>query len=381
MSNEATLLGGIPAENPTLFRRVLMTAGDPAAWIELGDDRSILIIRDIEMDRARKFSKATQVACPADFAPEGGLSPDRETATAQAAAELLRREGIRKVIVDRSLPYIFAAHAADLGIQIEYDHDLGVTDRRTKTDQEIQWLAEAQAVTERAMRMACETIAAAEAIADGTLRHQGEPLTSERMKAIIARYLLDFDYTCSHGSIVATIPDSADCHESGSGILKTGHPIIVDIFPRCEKTRYHGDCTRTVLHGQPSDIVSRMHRAVVEAKAAGTALFVTGNTAESVHQKVIAVQQEHGFRLSRGTVSDEPTIQHGTGHGIGLQIHEPILLDDGGGVMLENEVFTIEPGLYGRQVGAVRVEDMVVVTSAGARNLNSLPEGLDWQTC
>jgi Xaa-Pro aminopeptidase len=375
---QATLLGGIPAESPTLFRKALITAGDPAAWIEKADGHSLLIIRDIEIDRARRATSASEVVSPAAFSPPGGLSPDRATATAQAAAECLRQMGVRRVRTDRSLPYIYAWHAAQAGMELVYDPDLGVIDRRTKSPREIEWLAEAQGVTERAMEMACHTIATAEAAADGTLRLEGEPLTSERMKGMISRYLLDLGYTTGHGSIVASVPDSADCHESGSGPLRTGVPVIVDIFPRCEATRYHGDCTRTVVHGQPSDRVRQMHAAVVEAKAAGIAQLRVGNTAESVHRAVIEVQQRHGFELSRGKVSDQPTIQHGTGHGIGLEVHEPILLDDGGTEILEHEVFTVEPGLYGRIDGAVRVEDMVVVTASNPRNLNHLHEGLDW---
>lgn len=100
--------------------------------------------------------------------------------------------------------------------------------------------------------------------------------------------------------------------------------------------------------------------------------------AESVHRASDEVLVQHGFPLSRGQLTDEPSIQHGTGHGIGLDVHEPILLDHGGGEMLEGEVFTIEPGLYGRNVGGVRVEDMLVVTTGEAKNLNQLHEGLDW---
>lgn len=376
---DATLLGGIPAENPTMFRRVRMAAGDPAAWIETADGRSTLIIRDIEVDRARAASDATEVVSPAQFAPAGGLDTDRATATAEAAAECLRRLGVRRVRTDRSLPFIYAWHAQQQGIEMLYDAALGVIDRRTKGDQEIEWLAEAQAMTERAMEMACRRIAAARVAADGTLTDEGAPLTSQRMKSIIARFLLDEGYTTSHGSIVATAPESADCHESGHGPLRTGIPVIVDIFPRCEATRYHGDCTRTVVHGTPSDMVKKMHAAVVEAKQAGIARLVVGATADAVHRAVVETQQRHGFRLSRGTVTDEPTVQHGTGHGIGLEVHEPILLDDGGGELMEGEVFTVEPGLYGRSTGGVRVEDMVVVTAGEPRNLNRLHEGLDWR--
>jgi Xaa-Pro aminopeptidase len=121
-----------------------------------------------------------------------------------------------------------------------------------------------------------------------------------------------------------------------------------------------------------------MHQAVLGAKAAATQLLSAGNTADTVHCAAIEVLLQHGFQSSRGTISDAPTIQHGTGHGIGLEIHEPILLDEGSGPLLEGEVFTVEPGLYGRQDGGVRVEDMLVVTSGEPRNLNRLHDGLDW---
>ena len=92
----ATLIAGIPAHNDTLYHRIRFAVGDPAACLELPEGR-LLIVRDIEMDRARTQAHADRVACPADFTPEGGLDGDRETATAQAAAEALRQHGIQEV--------------------------------------------------------------------------------------------------------------------------------------------------------------------------------------------------------------------------------------------------------------------------------------------
>jgi Xaa-Pro aminopeptidase len=69
---------------------------------------------------------------------------------------------------------------------------------------------------------------------------------------------------------------------------------------------------------------------------------------------------------------------HGTGHGIGLDVHEPPLLDRNGPALLVGDVITIEPGLYSRAVGGVRIEDMVLVTEVGCENFNALPQGLAW---
>ncbi len=185
-------------------------------------------------------------------------------------------------------------------------------------------------------------------------------------------------YSMTHGAIVATTPHVADCHHNGEGPLYTGRPVVIDLFPRDESTRYWGDCTRTVVHGQASDTVIAMHAAVLEAKATAIAALTAGVTAHAVHAAAENILTRHGYPSSRGTITDEPSIQHGTGHGIGLDLHEPILLDFDGEEILAGEVFTVEPGLYGRIDGGVRVEDMLVVTSGEARNLNSLPEFLKW---
>lgn len=375
---DATLIAGVPAENPTLYRAVRLAAGDPAAWIAI-DGASTLIIRDIEVQRARGAGGADTVACPADFAPRSGLDADRATATAQATAEMLRSAGVGRVRTDRTLPFIFAWHVMQAGIGVDYDPDLGVIDRRTKQPHELEALQRAQQVTEQAMEMACRLIARSDASGDGTLQYEGQPLTSQRVKSLVAGFLLERGFTMGHGAIVAAPPDSGDCHHDGSGPLRTGVPVIVDLFPRDESTRYWGDCTRTVVHGTASDTVLAMHRAVVAAKQAATDQLRVGQTAQAVHAAAVQVLQHHGYPLARGQVTDHPSIQHGTGHGIGLEVHEPILLDDGGGPILANEVFTVEPGLYGRHDGGVRVEDMIVATDDGPRNFNRLPENLDWR--
>jgi Xaa-Pro aminopeptidase len=381
MSRTAILLAGIPSDNPALFHRVRFGVGDPAAWLKLNLDagqRSEFIVRDIEMDRARKMVQVDAIACPADYTPDGGLSGDRATATAQAVAECLRRSQVQVVTTDRTLPFIFAWHIQQIGIAVEYSSELGVIDRRIKDEQEIQWLAAAQKVTEAAMLMACQTVAQATADAAGHLHHQGALLTSERLRKMISVYLMEMDFSNPHDSIVASLPHSADCHERGSGALQTGQAVIIDIFPRSQTTHYWGDCTRTVVHGDASDTMIKMHAAVCAAKQSATSAARSGATADNVHAATKQTLASHGYEFQRGVISDAPIMPHGTGHGIGLEVHEPILLDDKGGTLMAGEVLTIEPGLYSRVFGGVRVEDMVVVTEGQPRNLNQLPEGLCW---
>jgi len=381
MSQAARIFAGIPATNRTLFHRIRFSVGDPIAILEQGDERT-LILRDIEMERAKAKARVQHVHCPADFTPSGGLSGDRETATAQALAECLVQKGIQAVEVDRSLPHSFLYELVQRNIDSRYNPDLGVAERRAKHDQEIEWLAKAQAVTADTMTRACQLVARATASADGILQHDGTPLTSERLQTLIDVWLLEAKFS-NPGSIVAGGPEAADCHNHGSGPLATGQPIIIDIFPCDNQTYYNGDCTRTVVHGDIPDAVVAMHAAVAAAKQAGTTATRPGVTGESVHQATIDCIQQAGFLAERpsGPMTNEiPSMTHGTGHGIGLDVHEPPLLDFKGPILVRGDALTIEPGLYSPAIGGVRLEDLVVVTDSGCQRLNpDLAEGLDWR--
>ena len=194
-------------------------------------------------------------------------------------------------------------------------------------------------------------------------------------------WLLEEGYS-NPGAIVAGGPEGADCHNLGSGPLHTEQPVIIDIFPCNRKTLYNGDCTRTAVHGDIPPQVAAMHQTVVEAKQAASAVVRPGVTGEEVHRAAIGVIEANGYGVGLPSEKDDDSycaMVHGTGHGIGLDVHEPPLLDLGGPELVAGDALTIEPGLYCRAIGGIRVEDMVIVTLDGSINLNRLPEGLDWK--
>ncbi len=382
---DATILAGIPAQSMTLYHAIRFLVGDPTVLITSTDDAGqterTLILRDIEMKRARAHARADAVYCPDDFAPASGLSAERETATAQAAAVCLLRLGVARVTADRTLPLIYAHHIERVGIEVVYDETMGVADRRAKDEAEVEMLRAAQSATEEAMRMACEMVARAQAGAGGVLMCDGAALTSERVSTAIDLFLLERGYATPM-NIVAGGREGADCHNRGSGELRTGEPVIIDIFPQNKQTLYNGDCTRTVVHGDVPGAFAKMHAAVVEAKAAGIAAIRAGVTCDAVYRSAMDVIERHGW--GRGLLADDGpddacSMQHGLGHGIGLSVHEAPLVDEGGPELVAGDALTIEPGLYHRTIGGVRIEDMVIVTANGCENLNRLPEGLDWR--
>lgn len=373
-------MAGAPATNLTLYHRVRFNVGDPTALVTLEDGRTIFMCRNIEMERARKHVRADVVTCPQEYAPPGGLSTDRPTETAQALTELLKKHGVTRVRSDATLALVYADTMRKGGIDVVYDAEMGPPKRRSKDAQEVAWLRDAQQMTERAMEMACTMIAKATARADGVLMHEGEVLTSERVNAAIDIFFLKQGYS-TPGNIVACGAEGGDCHNMGAGPLRTGEPVIVDIFPQNRATRYNGDCTRTVVHGDAPDEVVRMHKAVCESKKAAIDATRPGITGDELYNIAIGVIRKHGWDRGLPGPDSPPdycSMQHGLGHGVGLEVHELPLLDMGGPPMVIGDCLTIEPGLYHRQLGGVRVEDMVIVTETGCDNLNRLHEGLNW---
>ena len=122
--------------------------------------------------------------------------------------------------------------------------------------------------------------------------------------------------------------------------------------------------------------------AVVAAKKAAVGTLRTGVMGSTVHQATVDTLKDHGFAfgfLGKDHPNDAVTMPHGTGHGLGLAVHEPPLLDDKGTALVHGDVVTIEPGLYGTLVGGIRVEDVYAIQDEGAIQLGGmLHEGLSW---
>jgi len=381
----AVVMAGVPQINAYLYRRIRFSVGDPVAVIDFPvvhghPQRSLLILRDIEIERAQQHARVSEVGCPAHFTPSDGLSGDRETATAQATAEALCEAGISRVTSDRTLPLIFAEMMRRRGIEVNCDIEMGVAERRSKDEQELALLREAQEATEGAMEMACRLVATADTNASGILQWQGADLTAEILRAQIDQWLSQRGYS-TPTPIVACGPVGADCHDHGSGVLRTELPIIVDIFPQNRETMYNGDCTRTVVHGKISSTLEKMHTAVAAAKAAAIDVTRPGVTGEEVHLATKGMMEQQGFQMGLPDKNADDSycaMTHGTGHGIGLEVHEPPLLDYKGPKLVKGDVLTIEPGLYCKSIGGIRLEDMVAVTDDGCVNFNSLQESMDW---
>ncbi|MBT3279715.1 MAG: aminopeptidase P family protein [Phycisphaerales bacterium] len=377
MTDCPRMIAGVSLENHSLFYQLQFTMCDSAVFFEMPDGERVAMVRDLEVDQARRFAQVDRAFCPASYPPEGGPPADRDLGMALSAVEFLRRNGWDRVAADRSLGLLYVDTLQRAGITVELDSDWPGALRRMKSEEEIKHIAASQSAAESAMALACEMVANASVTFDGTLEVDHGILTAECLKRVINTHLTSMGYHNAE-SIVAPGPQGAVGHHHGDGAIRTGTSVIIDIFPQSMTTRYYADCTRTVCHGEIPEELQTMHDAVVAAKAAGIAAVHPGVTGDAVHAAVCAEIESFGFRVDTAGSDEVGCFTHGTGHGVGLEVHEVPLLSKGQGELRAGDVVTIEPGIYRKGFGGVRLEDIVVVTENGCCNLNSLREDLEW---
>ena len=201
----------------------------------------------------------------------------------------------------------------------------------------------------------------------GYLLRHGKKLTAEAVKVVIELELMR--HQCqSRDTIVACGRLAADPHDRGHGPLRAGQTIVLDIFPQHKQHGYWGDITRTVVKGPARPELRALYDAVLKAQKGALALVKPGMRADRIHDRVKACFQDAGFFT--GDRAGIPVgFFHGTGHGVGLDIHEAPSLSTVPVRLKAGHVVTVEPGLYYPDLGGVRIEDTVAVTRTGAQVL------------
>ncbi len=209
----------------------------------------------------------------------------------------------------------------------------------------------------------------------GGLEVDGEPLTSERIKATIEHVFSEHgvegsDMIVSHG------PQSAVGHNEGSGQIQPDEPIVFDLFPKDRQTGCYADMTRTYVIGTPPDEVQEWHRLVKEALERSTEAVKPGESGRALFDIACDIFEQAGYKTQRtkepGEVLEEGFF-HSLGHGVGLEVHELPSMGRMGEDLVPGDVITIEPGLYRPGFGGPRHEDPVVVTEDGYEVITDYP--------
>ncbi len=334
--------------------------------------KKFAVVSALEFGRVRRTSDFDRVL-PLEACQERArrVWPRHKAGPARVVALLGRELGAGPFTVPEDFPAGLYRELRDLGVRVTISRGPLFPQREIKTAAEADALREGNRCSAAGIA-AAERLLRACRIRGGRLLLGGRVLTSERLKVAIETACIEAG-SVSMSTIAAGGDQACDPHNTGSGPLRPNELIIVDVFPRVSATGFHGDMTRTFLRGRASDAQRAIVAAVRAAQLKALATIRAGVLGSEVHRKVSETLVSRGFetrKTSRGSVG----FFHGTGHGLGLEVHEPPRMNATADYPLKmGSVVTVEPGLYYPGVGACRIEDVVQVTAGAPRMLSRYP--------
>jgi Xaa-Pro aminopeptidase len=374
------LVIGAPEHDADAYHLSGFLAPDAVICLRVAGKR-YLAVSSLEYGRAAKSATVDELLSHEEL---GIINLARELkssarAYAVAVANLLDELGASNspVVVPADFGVVYADELRARGITLTPNGKLFDSLRRAKTEEEVSNIEKTQDAVEAACAHCVSILEEAEIGEDEVLNWRGETLTSELLRAEIDVELLRRG-CAADGTIVAGGRQAADPHERGHGPLKAGESIIVDIFPVDLSTRYYSDMTRTFVKGEPGEGLQDMYDAVLEAQETALSMIRAGVNGRDVHDKVSDILHERGYKTGKHDQKPgEPLTEgffHGTGHGVGLEVHEAPRISTADEELKAGDVVTVEPGIYKPGVGGVRIEDLVVVSEEGCRNLTNFPK-------
>lgn len=370
---EAVLIISASERDANLYYATRFVAPDSYVFIQL-EGRKILLMSDLEVDRARSQAKVHQVFSTSKLAQDYRRRHAKSPAFVELIADFLTQRKVKDILVPGDFPLLYADAFRKLHFQVSVGPDPFFRARAIKTPAEVHAIETALRHTEAACRAASERIARSE-IRRNKLYSRGKLLTSEEIKKLINVTLMERGCVAQH-TIIACGIQGVDPHQEGSGPLYAHQPIVMDIFPQAVETRYYADLSRTVVRGKASPKLKRMYAAVREGQEIAFRMIRHGADGSQIHRAIQNRFNALGFPT--GVLNGRMQgFFHGTGHGVGLEIHEAPRISMGKDILKAGQVVTVEPGLYYEDAGGVRIEDMVLVTRKGCRILNRLPRLLE----
>jgi Xaa-Pro aminopeptidase len=374
------LVIGAPEHNADAYHLSGFLAPDPVICLRVAG-KTYLAVSSLEYGRAEKEAPVDRLLSHDELNIVKLARELKSGAKAYSAAvaNFLDELGAlgSPIAVPPDFGIVYADELRARGVTLTPDGKLFDGLRRAKTEGEISHIHKTQEAVEAACAHAVEILEEAGIGGDGSLEWEGETLTSKKLRGEIDVELLRRG-CAADGTIVAGGPQGADPHERGHGPLKAGESIIIDIFPVDLSTRYYSDMTRTFVKGDPNEGLQEMYDAVLESQEAALSMIRAGVNGRDVHRKVADVLHAAGYKTNvHDQEEGKPLTEgffHGTGHGVGLEIHESPRVSLADEELIPGDVISVEPGVYDPKVGGVRIEDLVVVTEGGCHNLTKFPK-------
>tara|TARA_B100000579_G_scaffold329499_1_gene279568 strand:- start:98 stop:1240 length:1143 start_codon:yes stop_codon:yes gene_type:complete len=370
---DTLLMVGTSEKLADLYYATQFRAPDDVIFVWTQNEK-ILLVNSLEFDRACEEADVDRVLQYKDY-ENNVRSRDGENPTQENVIIALLEELQTKTIhVAEAFPIGLGDALRSKGMDLRVVSNPLFPNRQIKTRSEVEYIRDSQKAAELGMTAALDLLHESE-IQEEKLVIDGKILTSERIRRAINMALLDIEYVSNH-TIVACGEQGCDPHQEGRGPLLANQPIIIDIFPFHSRHGYFGDITRTVVKGKASKKVKALYETVLEAQEIALSNIKHGAKGDEIHSSVQRFFSSNGYQ----TGLQEGFIQgffHGTGHGVGLEIHEAPRISQQKDILQSGQVVTVEPGLYYRGIGGVRIEDTVVVRSNDCENLTSFPKKLE----
>lgn len=347
-------------------------APDAFLFVQKGRTR-ILVMSDLELDRARKQASVDRVLSWSKIA-----APLEQDGRRAPAADVIRRVlaslGLRRVSVPRSFPLGLARELQSRGVRLELGPDPFWPERERKQAHEVRAIEASLRAAEAGLLAGIEALRSCR-IRKGWLVRDGRRFTAEDLRSAVNTRMMADGYVPAH-TICAPGDQAVDPHEGGHGPIRANQPVVMDIFPRSEATGYFGDLTRTVVRGRASYRLHELYAIVHEGVRLGHRMLRDGVEGMEIHRAIQQLFERQGYAtgVKNGRMQG---FFHGTGHGLGLEIHEAPSIGKRPCVLRAGHVVTVEPGLYYHGLGGVRIEDVALVTKTGSRCLTRVPKQLE----
>ena len=365
----ASLIIAASEGDSNLFYACRFMAPDPFVFLDAGG-RKLLLMSDLEVDRARQQARVDEVLSLSEWEAKAKQRWAQPRLT-DTVSLLLEDYGVGTVEVPANFPLEAADRLRERGITVAVRPHPYFPERVIKSADEVAAIELAQRHTETAFAAALDVLRQSVIRGDEVV-YNGRALTSEDLKKVVNVSLMENDCIAQH-TIIACGDQGVDPHNQGSGSIRPNQGIIFDIFPRSSSSHYFADMTRTVVKGRAPEELRRIYDAVLAAQLRGIELIKDGASGGAIHAEVARTMEVRGY--ATGVVDGRNQgFFHGTGHGVGLDIHELPRISRVDYELKAGQVATVEPGLYYAGRGAVRIEDMVLVEANGCRNLTRSPK-------
>jgi Xaa-Pro aminopeptidase len=376
MKRENLLLVADSERCADMLYAVGMFVPDPFIYLRV-QGRPIIVMSDLKIDRARHEAPHCRVISLSRIQRKLRSLGAKKTGDGHVIRDLFRTYGIKKAIVPHDFPLGLATELRKLKLKVKPANSALFPERQVKSAAEVKKISAALMMAEVGLAEGIQALKSCKIDRKRRLLYHHNPLTSEKLRAVINTAIVQAGGQASH-TIVAGGRQGCDPHERGHGLLRANEPIILDVFPRSQKTGYYGDITRTVVRGRASEGVRRLYSTIARSQEIGFEALRHNAPGREVHRKIAEFFEREGYKTgkTRGRIHG---FFHGTGHGVGLEIHEgPRLGQFSTDTLKAGHVVTVEPGLYYWELGGgVRLEDMALVTTNGTRNLTKFEKLLE----